>query len=99
MFLGIKDKRRNITQCTFKKIIKTKKLRQREKTVPWSDELKCEILFARHGHHILKTNRERDSLDCYQHSLQYLHLGWYGGAYGIGCLHIWKGTISAKSYV
>ena len=72
------------------------------KTVLWSDESKFEIVFGNHGRRVLRTKDERDHPACYQRSVQKpASLMVWGciSAYGMGSLHIWKGTINAERYI
>ena len=72
------------------------------KTVLWSHKSKCEMVFGNHGRHVLRTKDERDHPAWYQRSVQKpasLMVRGCISAYGMGSLHIWKGTINAERYL
>ncbi|KAK3536187.1 hypothetical protein QTP70_035034, partial [Hemibagrus guttatus] len=72
------------------------------KTVLWSDESKCEVLFGKLGRHIIRTKEDKDNPSCYQRSVQKpasLMVWGCMSACGMGSLHIWKGTINAERYI
>ncbi|KAK3539781.1 hypothetical protein QTP70_013215 [Hemibagrus guttatus] len=69
------------------------------KTVLWSDESKCEVLFGKLGCHVIRTKEDKDNPSCYQRSVQKpasLMVWVCMSACGMGSLHIWKGTINAE---
>ena len=62
------------------------------KTVLWSDKSKFEIVFGNHGRRVIRTK----ALITKPASL----MVWGCiSAYGMGSLHIWKGTINAERYI
>ncbi len=72
------------------------------KTVLWSDESKCEVLFGKLGRHVIRTKEDKDNPSCYQRTVQKpasLMVWGCMSACGMGSLHIWKGTISAERYI
>ncbi len=72
------------------------------KTVLWSDESKCEVLFGKLGRHVIRTKEDKDNPSCYQRSVQKpasLMVWGCMSACGMGSLHIWKGTINAERYI
>ncbi len=72
------------------------------KSVLWSDESKFDILVGNHGRRVLRAKEERDLPVCYQRSVQKpASLMVWGciSAYGMGSLHVLKGTMNAESYI
>ncbi len=72
------------------------------KTVLWSDESKFEVLFGKLGCHVIRTKEDKDNPSCYQRSVQKpasLMIWGCMSAWGMGSLHIWKGTINAERYI
>ncbi|KAK3510397.1 hypothetical protein QTP70_005870, partial [Hemibagrus guttatus] len=76
-----------------------KRRRKLAQTVLWSAESKFEVLFGKLGHHVLRTEEDKDNPSCYQRSVQKpasLMVWGCRSACGMGSLHIWKGTINAE---
>ncbi len=72
------------------------------KTVLWSDETKCEVLCGKLGRHVIRTKEDKDNPSCYQRSVQKpasLMVWGCMSVFGMGSLHIWKGTINAERYI
>ncbi|KAF3693721.1 hypothetical protein EXN66_Car009397 [Channa argus] len=56
-------------------------------------------IFGKHGHRVLWTKEVRDHPASYQQTVQKpapLMVCGFISAYGVGSLHIWKGTINAE---
>ncbi len=72
------------------------------KSVLWSDESKFDILVGNHRHRVLRAKEEGDLPACYQRSVQKpASLMVWGciSAYGMGSLHVLKGTMNAERYI
>ncbi len=48
---------------------------------------------------VLWAKEEGDLPACHQHSVKSQHLWCYGGAYGMGSLHVLEGTMNAERYI
>ncbi len=71
-------------------------------SVLWSDESKFDILVGNHGRRVLRVKEEGDLKACYQRSVQKpASLMVWGciSAYGMGSLHVLKGTMNAERYI
>ncbi len=72
------------------------------KSVLWSDESKFDIVVGNHGCCVLQAKEEGDLPACYQRSVQKpASLMVWGciSAYGMGSLHVLKGTMNAERYI
>ncbi len=72
------------------------------KIVLWSDKSKFDILVGNHRRRVLQAKEEGDLPACYQRSVQkpVSLMAWVCiSAYGMGSLHVLKGTMNAERYI
>ncbi len=72
------------------------------KSVLWSDKCKFDILDGNHGRRVLRAKEEGDLPVCFQSTVQrsaYLMVWGCISAYGMGSLHVLKGTTNAERYI
>ncbi len=72
------------------------------KSVLWSDESKFDIVVENHGRRVLRAKEERDLPAFHHRSVQKpVSLMVWGckSTYGMGSLHVLKGTMNAERYI